>query len=76
MLLEEKLELEGIYDPGSQVSLINAKWIKIKNKEADMNKILLKTVNGVNKTNGLVTIKIKIFEIERNIDVYIYSSSF
>ena len=31
----------------------------------------MKTVNGVKKTDGLITIKIKIFEIEGEMDVYI-----
>lgn len=71
MLLEENLEINGTYDPGSQVSLINSKLVKIKNKTNDVNKIFLKTVNGVTQTNGLITIKIKIFEKEEYIDVFI-----
>ena len=31
----------------------------------------MKTVNGVKKTVGLITIKIKIFEIEEEMDLYI-----
>lgn len=70
----------GTYDPGSQVSLINSKWIKMKdNREnviekdnrKDVNKIFLKSVNDVNHTNGLVRIKIKIFNIEKEVDIYI-----
>lgn len=36
-----------------------------------MNKIYLKSVNGVGTTKGLITIKAKIFDIEKNINVYI-----
>lgn len=61
----------GTYDPGSQVSLINSKWIKIKNNREDVNRISLKSVNGVNHTNGLVKIRIKIFNIEKEVEVYI-----
>lgn len=71
VLLEGKLEVNGTYDPGSQVSLINSKLLKIKNEIEDVNKIFLKTVNGVTKTKGLITIKVKIFEIEEYIDVFI-----
>jgi len=71
MLLDGKLEIYGTYDSGSQISLINAKLIKIINQNEDKNKILIKTVNGVKKTNGLVTIKIKIFDIEEEVDVFI-----
>lgn len=71
ILLEDKLEIKGTYDPGPQVSLINPKLIKIEKKTEDVNKIFLKTVNGVTHTKGLVTIKIKIFDIEEYIDVFI-----
>lgn len=71
MSLEDKLEVNGTYDPGSQVSLINAKWVKINNNRKDVNKIFLKSVNGVKHTDGLVTIKIKILDIEGEVDVYI-----
>lgn len=71
ILLEGKLKVNETYDPGSQVSLINSKLVKIKKKTEDMNKIFLKTVNGVTQTKGLVIIKVKIFEKEEYIDVFI-----
>lgn len=71
MLVENKIEIMGTYDSDSQVSLINSKWIKKKNNREDVNKIFLKSVNGVNHTNGLVKIRIKIFNIEKEVDVYI-----
>ena len=71
ILLEGKLEVNGTYDPGSQVSLINSRLIKIKKETKDLNKIFLKTVNGVTYTKGLVTMKIKIFDMEEYIDVFI-----
>lgn len=71
ILLEGKLKVNGTYDPGSQISLINSKLVKIKKKTEDVNKIFLKTVNGVTQTKGLVTIKVKIFEKEEYIDVFI-----
>lgn len=71
ILLEGKLKVNGTYDSGSQVSLINSKLVKIKKKTEDVNKIFLKTVNGVTQTKGLVTIKVKIFEKEEYIDVFI-----
>lgn len=71
MLLEDRLNIDGIYDPGSQISIINSKFIKLKENKEDMNKVTLKTVNGVTQTNGLTTIKIKIFKIEKEVDVFI-----
>lgn len=52
MLIEDKIEIMGTYDPVSQVSF-------------------LKSVNGVNHTNGLVRTKIKILNIEKEVEIYI-----
>lgn len=61
----------GTYDLGFQVSPINSKWIKINDNTRDVNKIFLKSVNDVNHTNGLIKVKIKILNIEREVNVYI-----
>ena len=74
MLLDGRLEMYGTYDSGSQVSLMNAKLVRIINQNEDKNKILIKTIYGVKKTNGLVTIKIKIFDIEDEVDVFIVNT--
>jgi len=71
MLLDRKLEIYGTYDSGSQISLINAKLVKTINQNEDKNKLLIKTVNGVKKTDGLITIKIKIFDFEEEVDIFI-----
>lgn len=71
VLLEENLKVNGTYDPGSQVSLINSKLIKIRKNTEDVYKIFLKTVSGVTQTKGGVTIKVKIFEKEEYIDVFL-----
>lgn len=71
MIVENQIEIMGTYDPGSQVSLINSKWIKIKDNREDVNRILLKSVNGVNHTNGLIRIRIKILNIEKEVEVYV-----
>jgi len=65
------LEINGTYDSGSQISLINAKLVKIIEKVKDQNKIFLRTVNGVTSTEGLITIKARIFDTEEDIDVFI-----
>ncbi|KAK9688210.1 Transposase IS4 [Popillia japonica] len=52
MLLEDRLNIDGIYDPGSQISIINSKFIKLKENKEDMNKVTLKTVNGVTQTSS------------------------
>lgn len=62
----------GIYDSGSNVSLINSKLLILK-KEGKIvnNNANLITINGVKKTKGLITIKVKIFDLEKKVDVYI-----
>lgn len=64
--------VSGVYDSGSNVSLINAKLLKIKQKNSDnTQRVNLKTINGVKKTKGMVTLKIKIYDIEKSMDIFI-----
>ncbi|GBO99431.1 hypothetical protein EVAR_76657_1 [Eumeta japonica] len=56
---------------GSQISLINSRLIKVKEKKDNVNIAYMKTVNGVKKTDGLITIKVKIFDLEEEVDVHI-----
>lgn len=72
LILNEKLEVLGIYDPGSNVSLVNSKLLKLKKSEKNYDKnAKLVTINGVKRTKGLTNLKIKIMEIEKHMDVYI-----
>lgn len=65
------MELSGIYDSGSNVSLIYSKFLKLNKNESNSKKANLITINGVKKTDGLTTLKIKIFDIEKKTDIYI-----
>lgn len=67
------MKVSGIYDSGSNVSLINARLLKIQEKQKtnDMQVVNLKTINGEKKTKGMVTLKIKIYNIERNMDIFV-----
>lgn len=69
--MNDKLEINGVYDSGSNVSLINSKFLKIKGQGNSLNKADLVTINGVKKASGLTNLKIKIFEMEKNVDVFI-----
>jgi hypothetical protein len=68
-LLNDTSEISGIYDSGSNVSLINSKLLCLKKNPINKNKknANLKTINGVKKTIGMVTLKIKIFDIEKSV---------
>jgi len=67
----KKFVINGVYDTGSNVSLINAKTLKLKINKSDFKKAKLRTINGVNDTDHLIKIKVKIFNIEKNVDVFV-----
>lgn len=59
--MEDKLEIFGVYDSGSNVSLINSKLLKLKGKENSSNNADLVTINGVKKNKGFDDFKNKDF---------------
>lgn len=68
LVLNKNVEVAGIYDSGSNVSLINSRLLKINNKEASHPNSLntnLKTINGVKKANGIITLDIAIFDMKK-----------
>ena len=77
LLINDDLQVAAIYDSGSNVSIINAKLLKIRQTKPinDLNTVNLKTINGERKTNGLVTLKIKIFNIERIMDIFVVDNT-
>lgn len=72
-MINDTLEILGIYDSGSNVSLINSKLLCFKNNPViiNNNKANLKTINGVKKTIGMVALKIKIMDIENNMNIFV-----
>lgn len=74
LVLNKNVEVAGIYDSGSNVSLINSRLLKINNKEASHPNSLntnLKTINGVKKANGIITLDIAIFDMEKKMNVFV-----
>lgn len=65
------METLGIYDSGSNVSVINSRLLSFKNIPTYNKKAGLKTINGVKKSIGMVTLKLKIFDIENKVDVFV-----
>lgn len=52
--------------------MISSKIVKIKSEKPNNSKTTeFHTINGVKKPNGIINIKIKIFDIEKNVDVYV-----
>lgn len=74
LVLNKNVEVFGIYDSGSNVSLINSKLVKINNKATNSNyssNTNLRTINGVKKANGIITLDITIFDIEKKMNVFV-----
>lgn len=72
MLLNDTLQISGIYDSGSNVSLINSKLLNLSKPVNNVNNNpTLKTINGVKSTIGMITVKVKIIDIEQNINVFV-----
>ena len=72
MLLNDTLDILGIYDSGSNVSLISAKLLKMKHDSKNETKILsLKTINVVKDANEMINLKIKIYNIEKTMNAFI-----
>lgn len=68
--------MNGLYDSGSNVSLINSKLLKLKGEQNCLNETNLVTINGVKKTSGLTTLKIKILDMQKCVDVYIMDGQY
>lgn len=76
LTLNNTLDAFGIYDSGSNISLINSKLLKLKDEEINnAQTVKLTTINGVKKTNGIVKLKIKIFEIEEEVNVFVINKN-
>ena len=76
LVLNKKTEVFGVYDSGSNFSLINSKLLKISDKnKSNFNISNLKTINCVKKACGIVTLDEKIFNIEKQINVFVIDES-
>lgn len=72
LVLNKNIEAFGVYDSGSNVSLINSRLLKIKNKKSiNSESINLKTINGVKKTSGMVTLNVKILDVEKETNIFV-----
>lgn len=74
MILNENTECRGIYDPGSNITLINSKLVKIKNLMKENFSNTIKTISGRSKTNGLIKINANILNIKDKIDAFVYNN--
>lgn len=72
VLLKDTLEVKGIYDYGFNVFVINSRLLKKNRRQiSNTGNTNLKTINGVKKADGLITVKTKIFNIENMMDIFV-----
>lgn len=72
LILNGKVEVLGVYDSGSNVSLINSKLLRTyHNNNTNLPNPKLKTINGVKQSNGIINLDVKIFNIEKKINAFV-----
>lgn len=71
--LEESLEVKGLYDPGSRITVINAKLL---NKKLMKNKknYKLKTISGWGSSCGFIKLKAEIHCIKGVLNAFVYDN--
>lgn len=71
--LEESLEVKGLYDPGSRITIINAKLL---NKELIKNKknYQLKTISGWGRSYGFINLNAEIYGIKGILNAFVYDN--
>ena len=73
--MNDTLDVNAIYDPGSNISLINSKLIRLKSeKNNNIHKTNLRTINGVYHTDGMIKLKLKILNVEDYVNVFIINN--
>lgn len=72
-LLEESLEVKGLYDPGSRITVINSKLINNTLKK-EKRKFNIKTISGQGKSYGLVKLNAEINGIKKYIHAFVYEN--
>ena len=66
---------KGIYDSGSNITLINSKLVNIKDLMKNNFNSTIKTISGRGKTNGLITLNANILNREDKINAFIYCTT-
>lgn len=74
LVLNDNLCVSGMYDSGSNVSLINSRLLKINNGISYFKNTNLKTINGVKQAIGLIKLRAKILNVEKEIKVFVIDS--
>ena len=71
-VIANNIELKGLYDPGSNITILTYRALKkIPNTKLKKQQITFKTMSGGATFEGITRIKLKIFEIEEDVLVYV-----
>lgn len=68
--INDDLEIQGVYDPGANISIINSKLLHWKNRPINHHGNI-KTINGAKETLGIVSLKIKIFDVTNVMHIFV-----
>lgn len=72
LVLDGKLEVLGVYDSSSNVSLINPKLLKSnKSDNTHFNGHNLKTINDVKQSKGIGTLNAEVLNVAKKINVFV-----
>lgn len=72
----EEISGRGLYDPGANTSIVNLAILnKLGKKYLPISKTY-KTVNGVDKFVGITVLDIRIFNIKKNVILFVINSDF
>lgn len=75
VLVDKKMKIKGVYDSGSNVSLVNQRIINILKSSLEKNKFAFKTINGFNFCATLANLILKIGKITNNLNTYVIKNN-
>jgi len=75
VLVDKKKIVKGVYDSGSNITLINQKIVDELKTKLMNDHNLFRTISGVNFTNRRAKIPMKINKIEEILDVYVVKNN-
>lgn len=74
VILNNTLEVKGLYDPGSRITLINSKLVQVTNMKRNYCYSTIKTISGGSKTKGLITLDAEVFYKKIKINAFIFEN--
>jgi len=71
VLVDNNWKTNAIYDSGANISMISYKFLKKIKRNEKFSKSTFHTVNGVTYVDGTTEITLKVFDIEKKVNVFV-----